>query len=225
MVGDRSGRKKLICGYCRSGSANLESLKRCLLCGKMLCEYHRKPESHACESVDWEGLKAKGRSEMGVIDYLKAGAVILAVMLIAKFGLDMLSGAWQAIKRSGEIARAESKVLVAVPVAMMALAGMFPDATTMLKGAADNVIDKAGLDSIHISFPQMPALPQNPPPGLAPISGIRGCTLAMSYATTLYNQYDKCPMLCKERGYTTYANVRMGGSYDCYCCHGSGTPV
>jgi hypothetical protein len=54
--------KTLICEYCMRAITESES-KVCLICNKVLCIFHEKPEEHHCKGVDWERLERKKQEE------------------------------------------------------------------------------------------------------------------------------------------------------------------
>jgi len=251
--GRKKKKKMLICEHCSLGSTNKKEFKSCRMCRKVLCLYHQKPEAHGCDAVDWEGLQAKRKSgfgtlgDMTLIDLLKAGAVVLAVILIAKMVFGLFSRLWNYVLKLWKVAKAQAAVLVAVPLLLSIAASIFPGGAEFLDENVDTLVDTTGLDDVRIEFPQLSeleldqsndiaymagvnpvavGLPKISKPKVSPLEGLKGCTNSMTYSSMLETyKGQKCVSLCKERGYSSYGIVKNGNSLDCYCCHGSGTPI
>jgi hypothetical protein len=221
----KDGKKRFTCDYCGIGSENRDDFKSCKLCKEPLCLFHRKPEAHACEAVDWESIKEEkgsGLSDLGVMDLLKAGAFVLAVLLIVRIVMGMIDGFGNLLRsnldRAGRFAKANTAVFVAVPALLIVVASIFPGSADMVFASKDALAEAIDLDDMRLSLPQMPETD--------PLEDLKGCTKALSYASTLEDgEGQKCMSICKERGHASYGLVENGNSYDCYCCQGSGKRI
>lgn len=212
------------CGYCRMAYGDL---KRCRLCRAKLCPYHLDTEDHHCQARSGMGLGDKPIGSMTIIDLLKAGAIMLVIVVIIRMGLDLLSKVFGLVKRGWRVAKAQALVWAAVPAALALSTMMFPTNAMLMDEGVDIISDmlpdyRLGYDIL----PSRPAIFLKPPEGLTEKENLRGCVKTMDYASTLENpEGQKCRDLCEARGYTSYGIVRDGNSYDCFCCYGSGTAL
>ena len=181
----------------------------------------------------WKGSgQSEGRipsEKMGVWDLIKTGAIIMAIILIIKIGFDILSRLFGFLRRAwGKtwgIAKANAVIFVGIPLAIAVLATIFPESGEIFYDATDSFAKN--LDDLGLALPQISASPQisELPAALAPASELRGCAITMKYSAFDSDDEQRCIDVCREREYTSYGIVKDGNSYDCYCCHGSGTPL
>ena len=169
--------------------------------------------------------------EMSVWELVKAGAIILAVVVIAKILFELLVRLFGYLKgmlgRAWAIFKANTVVFVAVPLTLAVLATMFPESAGILDGMASGIRRSIDASGLHLDIPDLFSSSQQPrePTGLIPPSDLRGCTMTMEYLSSSGQDEQKCVDLCKDRGYSSYGIVKDGSAYDCYCCHGSGTLI
>jgi hypothetical protein len=220
------GRKKLICKYCNLTLKRKNDLKNCILCRKAFCAYHQKPESHKCSAVDWKTLQPKKDLKLGdirLIDILKAGAVLLVLILVVKMTLAVFSRFWNFLKNLWRVARVQIAVIIAVPILLSLTAMHFPESAALLEDGLDSIVDATGLDKLEVpeifGTNQPAYMSSSQPTKSSPLQGLKGCTIAMTY-TSLMETYDgqKCMSLCNDRGYSSYSVIKDGNSFDCYCC-------
>jgi|GEM_PF-4515213 len=206
-------KKMLICKCCGITGKKGE-FRSCPLCKEVLCLYHVKPQKHDCAAVDWEALEEKRDEDISIVTLLKAGALVMALVLLAKLSLGFFSRFWGKLESLWRLAKAEAKVLVGVPALLAATFMIFPGSADVLYAAA------AGLESPQ----QDEGLVRVPEPDV--LSELYSCTKAMRYSSLL-EDYDgqNCMKLCDERGYSSYGIVKDGASLQCYCCHGSGKEI
>jgi len=168
------------------------------------------------------------KEEMGVWDLIKAGAIVMAIVLIAKIGLDVLYAIAGFIRRgigkAWGIFKANVIIFVALPLALAFIAALFPGSAEMGEDFADWFMRSSGLEGLQL--PKITAPPQVDAPAIPLASDLRDCTLSLSYMSLEDDQGEKrCMELCRDRGYESYGTESEGNSYDCYCCHGAGKPI
>jgi hypothetical protein len=178
MVDDK---ESLRCSYCGIRSRRRGDMKRCRLCKDYQCLFHREPEEHGCDAIEWE--EERGHDGLGVMDLLKGGAFVLALLLIIRIAMGMIDGSlnWLGVNagRAKRVAKANAAVFVAVPALLMLLSGMFPQSADIVSGAAEGILGSLDLDIPQggVRYPEQPVT--------GPLQGLKGCTKALSYASTL----------------------------------------
>lgn len=168
------------------------------------------------------------KEEMGLWDLIKAGAIVMAIVLIAKIGLDLLYALAGFIRRgigkAWGIFKANVILFVAIPLALAFIASLFPGSAEMMDDFAGWVVERSGLSGLEL--PSVTAPPRIDVPNLPLAPDLKDCTLSLNYMSVEEDQGEKrCMELCRDRGYESYGTERNGNSYDCYCCHGAGKPV
>lgn len=195
------------CAYCRM-SGGKEELRACPLCYRRLCLYHRDPKAHGCEGVDW--VNAKPEKELLTPgNILKAAAGVLGLIILWRIMLAVYGVLAGLFERCWRFFKAQALVMSGVPLALGFLMILFPGSAALL-----GIDDLSGrMKDIRL---EAPAAPQPSP--LPMFSGLSGCSLAMTYSSTLERKSgDKCDSLCRERNHTGHI-IRSMGSDDCYCC-------
>jgi len=161
--------------------------------------------------------KKSGWGKFSTWDFLKIGALAVAAVFVVRIATALYSDLTGFSKRAWEVAKAESKVIVGLPIAVALIMMIFPDVSvlSMTKDTVGNLLSFAPNPSMF-NF-------QMPPPGLTTLSELRACTNTMTYGSMVEAYPGKrCADQCKERGYTSYGIVGNKGAYDCYCCNGTG---